>query len=347
MSGPLSTTPEGIGDLAETPLFQAIWEHFPENMFLIRVDAEGDDFTLEAINPAEATTLGADCAGRRLREILPEATAERVIARYRECLCRQAPIRYEEGDVTYFDPHGVERIGSWLTLLVPLRSGSDRISHLFGISQNITELRLARTELERRNEDLEARVNERTRELRIANEKLQALNGQLEALATRDFLTDVHNRGHLEMLVEHEIARAARDGRPLSLVMLDLDGFKGVNDERGHAAGDALLQAVAHAIQSALREMDLLGRYGGDEFVIVLPDTGADDAARVADRVRRVVTDRTGMTISMGLTQYRAGDRQLSDLISRADDLLLAAKRAGRDALHVADPASTRGGPET
>ncbi|MDN3519705.1 diguanylate cyclase [Aquisalimonas lutea] len=326
-----------IADFSEASLFQAIWENFPENMFLIRVDEAADDFVIEAINPAQATTLSALCQGKSVHEVLPRATADRVVARYRECLGRAGPIRYEEGDVTYFDPSGAQRMGSWLTLLMPLHDGDGRISHLFGISQDITELRLARSELERQNQELEGRVAERTAELRQANEQLSAVNAELERLASRDYLTGVHNRRNLELLVEHELHRANRVNHPLTLLMLDLDGFKAINDEQGHGAGDALLQRVASTMQAHLRSVDLLGRYGGDEFMIVLPDTELVDAEHVANRIRHDIRRECGVTVSIGLARSLRDDFCLDNLALRADTLLMDAKRSGRDTFRSAN----------
>ncbi|MCS4503364.1 hypothetical protein KBTX_03959 [wastewater metagenome] len=315
----------------DASLFQAVWENFPENMFLIRVMEATDDFVIEAINPAEATTLGAWCEGKSLREFLPDATAERVIGNYRECLERAEPIRYEESDVTYFDPSGVQRNGSWLTLLVPLRDGAGRISHLFGISQNITQLRLAHQELERQNQALEARVEERTAELRQAIDRLNTLNSELEHLATRDHLTGAHNRRSLELLVEHELQNARRHNHPLTLLMVDLDDFKTVNDKQGHTAGDERLRQVTTTLRSHLRQVDLLGRYGGDEFIVALPGTDTGDAGHVAERIRNAVERECGVTVSIGVTGSSKADSRLHDLTERADESLLQAKRSGRN----------------
>ncbi|PMR75183.1 sensor domain-containing diguanylate cyclase [Billgrantia endophytica] len=328
---PLSVTL--FAGLSDIELIRELWNHFPENMFLVRVESE-DDFIMEAVNPAQKATLGAACEGRRLHDFLPRDTADAIWARYHECVVSDMPMRYQES-ATYFDPEGVECFGHWLTLLVPIHHHSHRVTHLFGISQDLTELQLAREALERQNQRLEARVAERTAELRAANDELQSLNARLEELATRDFLTSAYNRRHLESLAESELRRVDRSGAPLCMLMIDLDEFKQVNDALGHAAGDAVLRRVADTLRAELRDSDLLGRYGGDEFVIVLPDTRLEEALATAERLRHAVQASTQTTISLGVAQYQPGDIHLGELTQRADHQLLDAKRDGRNRIGI------------
>lgn len=309
------------------PLIRELWNHFPENMFLIRVEEDGH-FTLEAANPAQVDTIGRECLGQPLPAFLPAATAEAIYAHYRECVARNKPMRYQE-HAAFFDEHGNEQYGYWLTLIVPLHNADDdpqRVTHLFGISQNVTELHQARDELERHNQVLEARVEQRTAELQHANRELRLLNGQLEEMATRDFLTGCYNRRHIETLGQREIERAWRYGTPLSMLMIDLDAFKQVNDTQGHEAGDTALKRVAASLQSALRANDLLGRFGGDEFLILLPESSSEDALATAERLQQQTLELTAISISVGIATLRRDD-SLESLAARADQQLLAAKR--------------------
>lgn len=158
--------------------------------------------------------------------------------------------------------------------------------------------------------------------------ELAALVERLEGLARNDPLTGLANRRTLESTLPAELDRAARSGRPLSLVMLDLDHFKAWHDDHGHPAGDALLVAAARAWQRELRPSDLLVRYGGEEFLAVLPDCSHDDALVVAERLRAALP--AGATASAGVATARAGEGA-GDLVGRADAALYRAKQAGRN----------------
>ncbi|MFP4263377.1 MAG: diguanylate cyclase domain-containing protein [Halomonas sp.] len=263
-------------------LLREIWEHFPEHMFLIRVKSP-ERFIVEAVNPAQQATIGYPCEGLTIERLLPDPEQARsVVGHYRECLACNHPIRYEE--TGHFHKAHDEPL-NWLTLLVPLHDDEGNITHLFGISQNVTELRLARRALEEQNARLEALVEARTAEL-------QASNARLEALASRDELTGIANRRQLITLTEHAMQRARRQHAPLALLILDIDGFKAINDSQGHLAGDATLHEVAETLTETLRESDLLGRFGGDEFMAVLPHTRAEDAQHLAERLRSAVAQR-------------------------------------------------------
>ena len=314
-----------LEELASSSVLEEIWEHFPENMFLVRVD--GPDFVVEAANVKMEQLFARDCTGKRLHDILPWHVAEEVVAHYRECMRRDAPMRYEE-NAAFRNAQGEQKEGHWLTLLLPVHDGQGAITHLFGISQDVTELRLARARLERYNRDLEAVVEERTQALNRANRELQEANRRLETLASCDPLTGIGNRRHFQARAESEMERARRHGSPLSLLIFDLDGFKRINDESGHAAGDAILKRVTATAQATLRDADLLGRFGGDEFVILLPHTALADARRTGERLQARVQHEVGVSISIGGAGFHADDTHLDPLVQRADTELLAAKRA-------------------
>lgn len=160
----------------------------------------------------------------------------------------------------------------------------------------------------------------------------------LRELATTDGLTGLLNRRRFMEMGEAEIERTKRTGRPVSLIMFDVDHFKKVNDTRGHDVGDVVLVALARAATGALRAVDVLGRLGGEEFAAILPETGLEEAAAVAERLRRAVADMglapngepQPVTISLGVV-LGLGAETLDDLLKRADTALYRAKSAGRD----------------
>lgn len=315
---PSSALHEALTRHQDRTLIQELWEHFPEHMFLIRVES-AQRFVIEAVNPAQQATIDYPCLGLTIEELLPDGQGHRVTDRYRECLAQNRPLRYQE--TGYFhNKAGEIQTRHWLTLLVPLHNDQHRCSHLFGISQNVTELRLAREALEAQNQRLEALVVERTAEL-------QAANARLQELATRDELTGIANRRQLITLSEHAMQLARRRCEPLALLMLDIDGFKGINDSQGHLAGDAILREVAQTLTDTLRESDLLGRFGGDEFIALLPDTGPEDARHLAQRLREAIAQRCGCTIGMGIAAFAPQD-DFASLVEKADRGLLSAKRA-------------------
>ena len=161
----------------------------------------------------------------------------------------------------------------------------------------------------------------------------RSLLGDMQQLAQEDALTGAVNRRGLEDAMPVEFSRAQRSEEPLTLVMIDLDHFKRYNDRRGHPAGDALLRGASQAWRKQLRPTDMLVRYGGEEFMLVLPGTDADQAAQLVDRLRALVPDR--QTFSAGIATWD-GHETATEVLQRADQALLQAKKAGRNRTMVA-----------
>ena len=173
-----------------------------------------------------------------------------------------------------------------------------------------------------------------------------ALLDEVERLATRDGLTGLANRRLFEESLERETARSRRLGTPLSLLILDVDHFKQINDTYGHPAGDAVLREIGTAVAGSTKAFDVAARYGGDEFVVLLPGCNAVDASGVADRVRAEVAHQVSdapVTVSVGVATMPDNAVDAERLVAAADGALYEAKRAGRDRIHAS--ARTAEGP--
>jgi diguanylate cyclase (GGDEF)-like protein/PAS domain S-box-containing protein len=174
---------------------------------------------------------------------------------------------------------------------------------------------------------------------------------QMARQAETDPLTDLPNRRKLEQSMEEAVETAKAEDRTLSVLVLDLDDFKRVNDVHGHDAGDAVLRAVARSLEAALRPCDLAGRLGGEEFLVLLPDTGTRGAALVAERLRVAVSHITGverapMTASFGVATYPSHADSAGELFRAADAAMYQAKKLGRNRTVVFNPAAARTGAE-
>ena len=171
------------------------------------------------------------------------------------------------------------------------------------------------------------------------------LSHELERMASTDPLTRIYNRRVFRQWCDKELERSRRSGVPFSLIMMDLDHFKKLNDRFGHFGGDAMLCAVVERMQDSVRGIDVLGRWGGEEFVALLPNASAEAAVMVAQRIRgnveslnvcgpqgrRATDERMRMTVSLGVATYRGEEDELDEILHRADRALYDAKAAGRN----------------
>ena len=194
--------------------------------------------------------------------------------------------------------------------------------------------------------ELEARVRSMLRikrlqdELDQKNRELELVNKRLRKLSITDGLTELFNHRHVHELLHEEWERSQRTGDPMAVAMLDLDRFKQINDTYGHPTGDVVLYETARIIRETAREIDMVGRYGGEEFIAILPDTDEEEAARFAERVRAQVGEHVyrdeaneiRMTVSSGVASFptsRVDDPE--ELLKRADEALYRAKESGRN----------------
>lgn len=176
---------------------------------------------------------------------------------------------------------------------------------------------------------------------------MQEKNKQLETLSVTDSLTGLFNRNKLNAIINDQLARFSRNNRPFAVLMIDIDHFKTLNDTLGHIAGDEIILSVAEKILHCIRSVDFAARYGGDEFVIILSETTADEAVKTAERIRSHVanihynsTDQLArvVTLSIGIIQSEAEDTSLTHLLSRVDSALYQAKHAGRNQTYCIRP---------
>ncbi|VVO33401.1 diguanylate cyclase [Pseudomonas fluorescens] len=204
------------------------------------------------------------------------------------------------------------------TTLLPLRSTDGKINHICLVIYDVTDVATNR-------------------------HQLQAANAQLQQLSRTDRLTGLYNRGHWEESLKVAYARHQRYGNATSLVMLDIDHFKRVNDTYGHQAGDKVIEQVSRLIREHVRETDMAGRYGGEEFGVVLSDTDKTGARVFAERLREAVEglevlhngQSIRFTISLGVADLSQPSINYADLIAWADHALFASKNAGRNRVTV------------
>lgn len=214
-------------------------------------------------------------------------------------------------------------------LCVPLASHADRQGVLYLVCRDRDGFQPAEVEL----------LDTFARLAASAIENLRQRN-QLQDLARTDKLTGLRNRRFFEERLANESARARRYPRPLALLLLDIDDFKRINDARGHAAGDRVLESLGRILAAQSRGTDVAARYGGEEFVLLLPETDVARARMVGERVRRQVADTpvalpegepAHVTVSVGIACFPAGGDGADHLVEQADQALYAAKRAGKD----------------
>ena len=194
-------------------------------------------------------------------------------------------------------------------------------------------------------------VNEYARRLDTAYKELESTSAQLKEFSFKDEVTGLYNRRFFSIRLEEEVSRYRRFNHPVSVVLLDLDGFKAVNDDLGHGAGDETLRAMAEILLKESRGINVICRYGGDEFAVLLVETSKGGARLYADRIRYVLSTWTfahgrRVTASFGIASLPEDVAPAAEeLIRAADEALYAAKRAGKNRVSVhEDVAATRGG---
>jgi diguanylate cyclase (GGDEF)-like protein len=186
------------------------------------------------------------------------------------------------------------------------------------------------------------RLRQNHADIMAASQAMQQQNRVLETLSITDSLTGLYNRSKLDAILSDQIARFKRTQREFTLLMMDIDHFKTLNDTYGHLTGDEVLAAVAQILVQSIRSIDYAARYGGDEFIIILVETSAEQALRTAERIcdqvegmiYNIDSSSIAVTVSIGIVQCQPGDETPTAVLARADMALYEAKRAGRNRAH-------------
>ena len=323
--------------MTEAALLLALADSSPD-LVVVTTDREG---RITSFSPAALLEMGRPSdgvLGHPLADLLTEGDREVVSA-----------LRGEPGRLGPRLLNFVDAYGNVFTVRALLEVGPSGLL-VAGVRSAADEARLG-DELLRLTNELATTNREavrRGRELERALARLHAANEVIEKLARTDSLTLLANRRGLEEAIAHERDRAERTGEPLSVVALDLDRFKRVNDGWGHAVGDRLLSAVGEALRAGVRPYDVAARMGGEEFLLVLPATRRERAAEVAERLRARVAQLVveglpeRVTSSAGVAEHARGETTEA-LLERADAALYEAKRLGRDRVVVAPPPAPAG----
>ncbi len=224
---------------------------------------------------------------------------------------KEQQIRFQDGDATWVEIY-----------TYPILDEDGKVTHVIEYTRDMTERKKA--------EEEKGRLIER-----------------LERLSLTDSITGLMNRRALTDRLRYEVERARRYKSELSLILCDIDNFKEINDTCGHDTGDRALQVISATLQTVLRETDIAGRYGGDEFMLILPATSAGGAENLADKLLSVLRDsdllfhegrQVRLSMSIGVTAHLAGEAEFEPLIKRADDAMYVSKQCGKDRVSCSIP---------
>ena len=225
------------------------------------------------------------------------------------------------------------------------------------LQKEIAERKQAEERLQRAYDELDIRIQERTADLAEANELLMTeiverkrAQEELQRHSERDHLTMIYNRRKFLELLEIEVSKVKRYARPLTIIMLDIDHFKKVNDNYGHNIGDLVLKTTANIAGDIIRKGDIFARYGGEEFMILSPETSIEEALVMVERIRVAVETHSyaagvKITISGGVAEWSGEESELA-FIKKADDMLYVAKNMGRNRVAAAERGSSQGNPD-
>ncbi|MBL3589542.1 MAG: GGDEF domain-containing protein [gamma proteobacterium endosymbiont of Lamellibrachia anaximandri] len=274
---------------------------------MFEMDDDGRYLNIWASNPDELAASKERLLGRTVSEMLPADAAEQAMTALKEAGEKGQSFGRQ---IQLDTPDGM----LWFELSVSLKERDTPPHHFIVLSRNITDRK--------------------------------QLEAELVYRSNHDPLTGLYNRRMLEKQLAKDIQRAARYKRPLSLFMVDIDHFKSINDTHGHRTGDFILTNIAKVLEEVIRETDYSSRYGGEEFVIVLPETPLTDAKELAERLRTMIAGRLfkiadgnklSITISIGVSVFTGENKSLDALLNSADSAMYFAKESGRNCVRVAE----------
>ena len=221
-----------------------------------------------------------------------------------------------------------------------------QVARIIGAHYNINEAEISNKKILEQNSlltnnniDLEQIIGKHTQELKILNKKLEEKFTELEYKASYDSLTNIFNRRKFEEIFTNEITRAKRYFQPLSIILLDIDYFKKVNDTYGHKTGDDVLISLSNILKNSIRSLDILARWGGEEFIIIFPNTSKENATLKAEKIRKSIEEKImikkkKITCSLGVTSFIKEDTKDS-MFLRVDEALYLAKNSNRNNVKV------------
>jgi diguanylate cyclase (GGDEF)-like protein/PAS domain S-box-containing protein len=317
--------------MASEARLQAFMNHSPSLMFI--KDLEGRYLH---VNDQFTRAFGLERKGiisRTDSEIFPANLAAHFQANDTKVLSTGAAIEVEE-----LAPYGDGRVHTSIVHKFPMFDSNGQVAALGGVVTDITERKRLEEALRQKNIELSAAIQVET--------ALRKKQEYLKLIATHDPLTGVPNRALLQQRAEHAIAFSRRSGRLLAVLFIDLDRFKEVNDRLGHAAGDAVLREVAARLAGCLREVDMIARHGGDEFVALLEDLEkVEEAEYITFRMQEVMAEPLAVeghpvqiTSSIGVALCPRDAEEVSTLIRRADRAMYRAKELGRNTVQFYKP---------
>ncbi|GGD48462.1 hypothetical protein GCM10012288_23340 [Malaciobacter pacificus] len=310
-----------IVEKGELTLFRTIWNLSKDNMFIVR--KEDNRFISEKMNQAlrDVFNLSEKQSSEIfLDEFLDENMYKKISEKYNQCIEKNEIFTYEESHIL-----NDSKPRYWNTTIIPIIDNQENITRIFGISKEITQLK-------RINETLELEVKKRTKELEVAV-------AELKQVSITDKLTGVYNRHHLDCVLEDTAKIINRYENNYGVIILDLDKFKEINDTFGHHAGDIVLQEFSKLLKDSVRESDIVGRWGGDEFLLLIPFIDKDSIEILANHIKETINKYKfsfvdKLTASLGATLIKKDDTEES-LISRADHALYKAKEEGKNKVEI------------